>query len=424
MKERLTTLAGSIGALLLFVMLLSPVGRDAADGHSRPHTSDDGASGYWALHRWAESSGVPTFVLRRRYTSLPGETGISATGNLIVITLPQISKARHGELEDLADWLSNGNDALIVMAIGDHPQWRLRAEDNSTDDLLEIVGFELVATETAESDAHGGDKSAGVNSPIPDISETAVELHPIAGHPLTRGITKVTVTANHALDDGLSIDAIDRGRIWLGLLQAGERPVLWETVFGNGRLWLSRYSSLLSNAHIAKDGNARLASNLVAVGLGPGGTLIFDDMHQGVSSLYDSKAFFRDPRLWNSLLFVIGAWLLWVAARAQRLAPLRLAPPERHATDYVRAVGGLLARRMTEPAVARALLTHFFDDVRTLHHLPPSGSEDWELLNRLYHGPPRDLERLRAMAHRIESARSVNLSQFTLLLARIREHLP
>ena len=74
-------------------------------------------------------------------------------------------------------------------------------------------------------------------------------------------------------------------------------PVFWQVRIGDGIGWISGYAELFSNAALGGGDNARLLANIVAGSLGLDGRVIFDDMHQGLTEVYDPKAFFGDARL-------------------------------------------------------------------------------------------------------------------------------
>src|SRR5579863_2212157 len=80
---------------------------------------------------------------------------------------------------------------------------------------------------------------------------------------------------------------------------------LWLSQRGAGQMILSAVASPFSNAAIGMTDNAQLLANILAWSLGPAGTVIFDDVHQGLTEYYDGKAFFADPRLHHTFEWVL-----------------------------------------------------------------------------------------------------------------------
>ena len=67
----------------------------------------------------------------------------------------------------------------------------------------------------------------------------------------------------------------------------------WEIPVLNGRIIFMASGTLLSNRALGSADNRRFVANLVRWHVAPGGAVIFDDMHQGLSILYDPDAFIR-----------------------------------------------------------------------------------------------------------------------------------
>jgi hypothetical protein len=187
---------------------------------------------------------------------------------------------------------------------------------------------------------------------------------------------------------------------------------------GSGRLWVSRYPGLFGNAALGEADNARLLANVLGSALGPDGVVLFDDMHQGLSDLYDPQAFFADPRLHNTLLFIFGFWMLYVIGYSNRLGPPAPSQPAvSRQADLVRAVGGLFARRLRPHTVAERLYVHFFDEIRGRRGLPTNGQPVWQML-RL--SPRLDRERLEQLMRMYERTRSGHAPDLMMLSEQLR----
>jgi hypothetical protein len=203
------------------------------------------------------------------------------------------------------------------------------------------------------------------------------------------------------------------------------RPALWQFRLGEGRLWVTSYAELFSNAALAADDNGRLLSNIVELAVGPGGGVIFDDMHQGRSSLYDPAAFFRDPRMHVSALLLLAIWLVYVLAYTNRFAPPPAPARGVTAFAFVTAVGGFYAGALDPREAARGLLRQFHADVRVRLHRG-GNAPAWDLLIGHPAIAPTLLGALRAEQSRIESSppgRSRDLRRLAMLIHQIRESL-
>ena len=431
MKDRLFTIAGGLVAFALAVILLVPVERDDAGQISRPLSTDRGRAGLQGLKRWIEQGGVATDVLRRRYTALASSFELSLQGNLLIVSLPQLTPSRRDERQALRTWLEQGNSALVLVAAGDVPRWTVRSDASSTGDFLESFGFELASPrDNEEEKAANGDAQQEESIRPPQTNPKArlagepVELLPRFRHPLTRDVATVSARSPRALDHGWNLTGTTRGRVVLPLLaEAGNGAAFWEARVGSGRMWVSRYSDLFANAGLGEADNARFMANLLAAALGPDGRVIFDDMHQGATDLYDAKAFFRDPRFVNTMIVMAGFWLLYLGGRSRRLAPAREAVSRYYAADLARAMAGFFVRRLSAVTVARQLFAFFFNDIRSRYGLPTNGRPVWSMLSGMSRVSTHDINALRAHYERAVAGGKPNLSALARLMQRTRESL-
>jgi hypothetical protein len=445
MKDRLLTIVGGLLALAVVVVLLAPPQRDESPDLSRPLSSDRGAQGLQGLKRWLDEGGVGTYVLKRRYTVLAGGITVAPHGNLIIVSLPQYRFARQDERDALRDWLARGNNALVLVAVGDLPQWSMESYD-STDreflkshEFLQTLGFELsMATEefeqarekpTDESPADGhskgtADARAALGGIADGISGTPISLEPRFEHPLTSGVSRVAARSVRMLDKDWRLVGAGGDRAVLALLgEADHGAAFWEARVGSGRVWLSRYADLFGNVSLGEADNARLMENLLAASLGAHGKVIFDDMHQGATDLYDPKAFFSDPRFLFSMTFLAGFWLLYLVGSSRRLAPPRETPTRYYAADLARAMAGLIVRRVNMVEVERQLFAHFFNDIRARYGLPTNSQPVWKLLSGMSRVAGDDLAGLQRHYELSTRAGQADLIALTRLMRRTRESL-
>jgi hypothetical protein len=443
MKDRLLTIAGGLLAFVLVVVLLVPVQRDESDRISRPLSTDRGRAGLQGLARWLEEGRVPTDALRRRYAALSASLDLSPRGNLLIISLPQRKPSRLDERQALRRWLAQGNNALVLVAAGDTPRWVATSAGSTTGGFLESFGFEFDAErdegaeqgETEEGEAEEGEaeevaegSDRADSPPGSNLSEwleaERVALVPRFRHPLTQGVASVATQSVRALDRGWSLTGADDGRAVLPLLaETGKGAAFWEVRVGAGRMWVSRYSNLFANAGLGEADNARFMANLISASLGRNGRVIFDDMHQGASDLYDPEAFFSDPRLVNTLIFMVAFWLLYLVGRSRRLAPAREAVSRYYAADLGRAMGGFFARRLSPSTLEQQLFVFFFNDIRSRYGLPTNGQPLWSMLSGISRVPVDDVNSLRRHFERAAAGRKPDPVALARLMQRTRENL-
>ena len=168
-------------------------------------------------------------------------------------------------------------------------------------------------------------------------------------------------------------------------------------------------STLFTNRALGLADNARLLSNIIATNLGPGGAVLFDDVHQGLGANYDPARFYRDPRLHMTIAIVASLWLSWVLGATRLRIPTSRAPVPREA-ELVRATGGFLARVLTPAAAARRMYEHF------LKRRP------WELLERQPRIATADLTQLRSWYSQLGTSR-VPLIRLHNLMVKINRQL-
>jgi hypothetical protein len=427
-SDRWQAVAGGVLALLFVAVLLVPSPRDPADRISWPTTADRGAEGLKGLQAWLERAGVNTYSLRRRYDTLAADARLAPTGNLLVMALPPRTPPLHEELQALHHWLERGNAVLLLMARGDLPAWSMRADRGPDVKVLAALGYRLAfdAAGDASDTPEAPQQKHSLSELLTSLERVDRRLYPVLPHhPVTAGVDAVQALAYPALQQRLRLEGRDgpRGVVPLLCDAAHRAPALWEVRVGRGRALVSRYAGLFGNAMLGRSDNARLAANIVTTMLGSAGTVVFDDMHMGLSDLYDANAFFSDSRLHVTLWFILGFWLLYLVGRSRRLGlPQRRLERYRPA-EMVDALAGLFARRLDEATTARRLFRHFFDDVRARYGLPTTGEPTWELLARRAPLPAPLLRSLRARHARALAARGSDLAVLFNLLQRARREI-
>src|SRR6185437_14476046 len=131
--------------------------------------------------------------------------------------------------------------------------------------------------------------------------------------------------------------------------------------------------------------NAQLLANIIGWSRSVGGSVVFDDAHQGLTAYYDAQAFFADPRLHATLGWIALLWLAFVLGPQ----PLRVWRREWRPVDettYVEAGGRYLAAVVRPAEAAQRLIDDFLDWLRTRLRHESSDSNDasgvvWRWLN-------------------------------------------
>ena len=421
MRERLVTLLGALAAAyLVFVLLVGPREPDAAPD-SMPTTTDRGERGLQGLRSWIESSGIRVKSLRSRYDRLPADAGLPERGNLMILTLPQTVPARELEIDALKDWVERGNAVLVldgsieVFAQPEARRWQPSG-------VLAALGFSLEFADTkGDQEDDSGDAAAAQLQLDKDGRPSPRALILRGRHPVLQGMREVQVRTRSLYP--VALTSKEKFRTALVLLDdpLTGSPAFWQVRVGEGTGWISGYADLFGNAALGASDNARLLANIVARSLGPDGRVIFDDMHQGLTEVYDPNAFFGDARLHATLWFIVGFWLIYVVGRSNRIAPLIQRPELPRAVDFVRAVGGLFARRLSGHEVALGLLRHFFAELRGVR--AAADGIDWELLARYPRVPSSQIDELRAMHSGLARGRTPDLVRLNNLINNIRKHL-
>jgi hypothetical protein len=257
-----------------------------------------------------------------------------------------------------------------------------------------------------------------------------------AAHPLLEGVK--TMYGYSDLESGLWAPAPYAVGGLPVLRLADERSsgtaALWQVGLRSGRastadapghvgatVIVSASAAVLTNRSIGQGDTRRFVANLLAHHLGPGGALIFDDMHQGLTSLYDAQAFFGDSRFHATLGFLFAAWLVWVLGSSNRLAAPRLVPDEPLQRDFLAAAGGFMARRLDRCAAGLMLMNEWFDEIRRRRGMLESRVPPWAELEAT---PALDralYRELRESHERLENGRPVDMRRLHNVLQHARE---
>ncbi len=413
MNDRLVTALGALAAVAVLAVLLFPASQPSRIG--RPTSADTGPNGYAALVQWLRSDGVAVKSLRRRASALTGdELALAPSGNLMITTMPHRNRLRRKEGADLWQWVARGNTLLVLAALDDTPDW-VSGLDTSwfLADLTRSSGLEFEVMPAS----HGGVANLGrVGRTTPVILEGLPE------HPLMAGVAELRGESDFpaSLWQVKSASEASRGVLQLAREARSGAPAMWEAAAGRGQVIVSGLGSLLSNRTIGQGDNRAFVANLVRFHLAPGGAVIFDDMHQGLSVLYDPAAFFSDPRLGATLLFLLGFWALYLLGGNSRLGPVIQPSAAPRQGDFVAGVGGFLARKLSRADAGRLMIRAWLDEATS--NATATG-DPWQAVAAMPALDRRVLSRLEDLNDAIDHGDGVDLRELHDTIEKLRRML-
>lgn len=413
MRERWVTLLLAAGALGVFYALFFPKPQLQPTPVTQPLSTDGGPEGYLAFWRWLGQEHIPRLSLRLKYDRLSGMLG-RPTGNLLLMTMPQRIATRAAELAALEEWVARGNTLVIVAALDDEPAWAVETLDPSMMRRLErMTGLRFTARERAKSVLRA-------------LTAERLDIRPRGEFPLLRNVRHLSTPADFSrswrastVDERLPLELASRG-------DDGD-PVIWLERRGAGQIILCAVAGPFSNAGVLRDDNARLLANIVGWSRGAGGSVVFDDAHQGLTAYYDAQAFFADPRLHATLGWIAILWLAFVLGPQ----PLRAWRREWRPVDeisYVEAGGRYLAAVVRPADAAQRLIDDFLEWLRVRLRHESSGSSDasvavWRWLDAQPAVSAAERRELQACYANACAGERVNLTRLQNLLAQLRERL-
>lgn len=437
MRERLVTFGLAIAALIAFYVLwLGPAPSLDSDDTARPTTAERRGNGYAGLYEWLARAGVPVRSFRERYTALP-DLDVPATGNLLVLSLPGVEIFRNEEFAALDKWVRRGNTLLINAALIDQPGWAAGRESGTVTEIESLTSLEFetkaarearlddtpLAQRVREADARDAKKDPDEEQPEerPDFAKPLDEPEKIpltasGPHALLAGVKKLTLETDDKPDDWSLRMPYDDFVLTLARNAQGE-GALFEQRLGKGRILLAAGGTLFTNRALGNDDNAKLFSNVVAASVRPGGAVLFDDLRQGLSASYDPARFYKDSRLFRTILIALGAWFIWVlgSTRLRAVEVVRHDPSE---AELVRRAGDLVARTVATHLTALRLFEHFFAA------LPVAArDEPWAWLDRHAAVLPQELDQLKSAWAAARAAKPVALVPLKRLLDILEKRL-
>jgi hypothetical protein len=425
MRERLITLACAVGALALFLGMFFH-GDEAAKGGDvpRPTTEEWRTNGYHGALLWLDQEHIRTVSVRDRFNAFMTRPRLPATGNVLIITLPAATAFKTEELRPLDSWVRTGNTLLVLAALADNPNWAFALGRPAAGDVSLLTGLEFaMAKSRGRPDAVGSRIATTARA---FAQPQVATLIPNGPHPLFEGVHTALALSDYPARTWIVKIPYDGFALSLANERETGEGVLWLRPLGRGQVIVSGFGSLFTNRALGLANNGQLLANLVGATLGPGGAVLFDDMHQGLGAAYDPEKFYSDPRLYATVAVFAAVWLCWVlGATRLQLPQTRMSVPRE--ADLVRTTGGFLARVLTSDAGARGLFEHFFQRLaarlpfahaRRDHAEPP-----WQLLEGHPGVVPADLRQLRQWHAAAAAARKVPLQRLHNLMLKIKASL-
>ncbi|MBS0378096.1 MAG: DUF4350 domain-containing protein [Proteobacteria bacterium] len=434
MRERLITLGCALGALALFVTLFWRGGGAGDTSAALPTSIERAENGLYGAFTWLQRERVPVVSLRERYTAIRGMTWLAPSGNLLIVSLPVTTPVRNTEIVDLDRWIRRGNSLLVLSPLRDRPRYAMLpgAMEGNLSRLTGLApvleGSKSAPAAPAKPVTKPPEKAAAPAPAKRAIVQLSDELDPPREHFLVpTQPSRYFDGVKHAV--GFSDNTPRPAKLAIGpeslpltLAREGGADAFWMRADGDGTILVSGFATVFSNRALAREGNAKLLSNIVANSLGPRGAVIFDDEHQGLTAAYDPAKFYRDPRLFRTLAVIAIVWLIWVLGGTTLKAPLRRAPLARE-DELVRITGSFLARVLRPATAAQRMFTLFLARLRTGSGRTDDPAAVWDWLDSHPALAREDVRQLRDWYQAAYQARRVPLIRLHNLMLETERRL-
>ncbi len=407
-------LAAATGALVLFLTMFVSSERGFGIGREvpRPTSEERGGNGYFAAAHWLGAG--HTVSLQESLASLASRSDLTPTGNVIIVTLPVTAAFASDEYRTLDRWVRAGNTLLVLAALSDQPDWAHAYGEQVANDLNLLTGLQFQASRPGTARGLLADKEF--------IEPQLAQLAPNRPHAYFSGVREVVALSDFPREDWTVGIPNDGFVLTLAHERKTGAAVLWARAIGKGQVVVSACGSIFTNRALGLADNALLLANMVGAHLGRGGTVLFDDVHQGLSATYDPAKFYRDRRLYITLGILAALWLSWVLGStplsAQGSQAARRALPRE--AELVRATGGFFSRVVRPDAAARRIFELFLQ--RLYSQVPRARGKDgmpWEYLERHSQVTSADIQQLRGWYDAACASRRVPLPALHNLIARI-----
>jgi hypothetical protein len=421
-KERLITLGLTLGALVMVYILFlpKPMSPDAAP--ARPLSTESRPDGYQVIWRWLQSNHVNLAAWRDRYDRLAGRFGEADGGHVLIATLPYDTAVSPREMKALHQWIQDGNTLLVTAALNDTPVWASTDGSDLINAVWRLTGIAVSAIQSDESHDKKDKAQKLRNALVEMMADRTSTVVSRGAHPLMQGVHSVKITSALPSSRWQLKQTDGIGVLNVADFQDSDEGVVWLRREGAGQIILIAYAGVFSNGNITAADNGQLLSNILAWSLRKGGTVLFDDAHQGAVNYYDAKAFFADPRLHRTLGWLVLLWLVFVLGiQRLRTHPLDWRPID--ITAFIGVSGEFLAGVTTPVATASRLMANFFNSIRRRLNLREDGTPEWDWLSAQPKVHPGEVKSLAGWYARVQAGKAVDLMKLQTLLRHLQEKI-
>ena len=420
MKERLVSIGLAAGALFLSYALFFPKPAANERAPPRPLSTSSSPTGYQGAWRWLDEERVPLAAWRERFDRLGSDPSLKASGNLLLTTLPHELSVHPGETTQLDAWISRGNTLVVAAALDDTPAWELEGDARLARDVSRLTRLKFdVVDPAAKKDGEKASPAQALRFALNRVTQPRdIVMTPRGVHPLMQGVHSLRVVSDFPASRWRATP-MDASAILQIANTADGEGAIWIKRQGEGQIVTLAVAGLFSNREIGKVDNAKFLSNLVAWSVREGGTVIFDDAHQGSVNYYDAKAFYADPRLHRTLAWLVLLWLSFVlGVQGLRAHVNKWRPAD--VTAFVSTSGDFFASALTPAAAASRMLANFFNSIRRRLGAAEDGVPMWEWLAAQATVSPGELTELWELHRRVHEGRRIDLTRLQNLLSSLQ----
>ena len=479
-KTRWQTLFWFAATLTVLVLLVAQDTTSSADAYGGPTTENRRSPGVAALHQWLTSGNIQVHSQRERFTQLPPQIAQSS-GNVAIVHLPGTLLYEAEEVQSLLNWVAAGNTLLIAAGHLEGNRWIYEGQ-NLPRALWRLTGLELFLADLDEPPREPErDTTSGTDEGIGDRidalleeteltpgwlqlhdSDTAVDLLPAAPHPAITGLRGIKAPWDGARWSPNPADAKERegplrswepdieacsdatnaparalrgtggclviptpsAKDWRTVLEHAHsgQPAMFAAALQQGEVLVLLHPSLLGNEVIHRFNNRTLIAQLLGYALAPGGTVLFDDAHQGLNNIIESGDLLSDGRFWASVGFLLLFWLAYLLADAGQWqhAVHRAWPQRPSQQDLVHSSANFLQQRLHPTATLEALLEPLQEQLARKWQLAPEHALSQGLAQER-DSHPQAVAALEALLTSARNGQAPALSKARQVIASLRQ---
>lgn len=291
---------------------------DAAHPRRSVHSARPG--GWKGLYLLLQQQGVRTDLIERAPRDWPAQTAVIITGEphfTLGLSAGGNSRWDERQVKDALRWVENGGTLIV-----------LSASDNELTDTLKLKVDEYLRTDA--------------------------KLAPLQPAPFLAGVRSVTFPDTERWEK-----APDEAVTLLG----DDKPAFVLLRRGKGVILAGATPAIAENRHLATTDNARFLVQMIRLYAGSGGTVAFDEFHQGYQqsdSLWTAIGRPGQLAFWQML--ALAALLAYTVGRRFGLPrPMPAAP--RVSSEYVASLADLYRRAHARDAALEGVYLPFWRDL-------------------------------------------------------------